>query len=145
MLKILYSSLLILFFCFNLFSASYQLQWNGEYKYSQTIKYPDKSIYKILNSYGFWEDNNGYFGKLNCIGWAKNINQRESLEVSCEAIDNEEEKFWLILKRDSEIGAGTGSANYIAGTGKYIELIGKICKYAINYSQGGFFYKQICK
>ena len=42
------------------------------------------------------------------------------------------------------MGAGVGQAKYIEGTGKYKKFIGKVCPYAINYSQGGFFYKQIC-
>ena len=73
----------------------------------------------------------------------KTLNNNELLEVSC-AIDNEEEEFWFILNRDSEEGAGVGQARYIEGTGKYKSFKGKVCPYAINYSQGGFFYKQIC-
>jgi hypothetical protein len=56
------------------------------------------------------------------------------LEVSCEAIDNEEEEFWFILNRDSEEGAGVGKARYIEGTGKYKSFKGKVCPYATNYS-----------
>ncbi len=33
----------------------------------------------------------------------------------------------------------TGQARHIEGTGKYKSFIGKICPYAINYSEGGFF------
>ena len=65
-------------------------------------------------------------------------------EVSCEGIDNEEEEFWFIFNKDSEEGAGVGRARYVEGTNKYKIFIGKICLYAINYLQGGFFYKQIC-
>ena len=59
-------------------------------------------------------------------------------------LDEENEKFWVILKRNSEIGAGVGNTTYIDGTGKYKKLINKTCKYAINYFQAGFFYKQVC-
>ena len=127
-----------------LFAKGYSLEWYGELKHEQSIEFPSKSIYKIINSFGYWEDNKGNYGSLNCLGWVKNIKNNELLEVSCEAIDNEEEEFWFILNRDSEEGAGVGQARYIEGTGKYKSFIGKVCPYAINYSQGGFFYKQIC-
>ena len=127
-----------------LFAKGYNLEWYGELKYSESIQFPDNNIYKIINSFGYWEDNKGNYGKLNCLGWVKNIKNNELLEVSCEATDNEEEEFWFILNRDSEKGAGVGQTRYIEGTGKYKEFIGKVCTYAINYSQGGFFYKQIC-
>ena len=128
-----------------LFSKDYKIQWYGELKYSQSLSLPDRSVYKIINSTGYWEDNQGNYGSLNCLGWSKNINKNELLEVSCEAIDNEEEEFWFILNRNSEQGVGVGKTRYIAGTGKYNKFIGMICPYAINYSQGGFFYKQVCK
>ncbi len=127
-----------------LLAKEYNLQWYGELKHSQAIEFPGNSFYKIINSFGYWEDNKGNYGKLNCLGWVKNINNNELLEVSCEASDNEEEEFWFILNRDSEKGAGVGQAKYIEGTGKYKKFVGKVCPYAINYSQGGFFYKQIC-
>ena len=74
----------------------------------------------------------------------KNIKDKESLEVNCEALDNENDRFWVILKRNSEIGAGVGTSTYIDATGKYKKLLNKKCKYAINYFQTGFFYKQVC-
>ena len=141
-----YITIIYIFFLSTaLLSDDYIIQWNGELKYSQTIRYPNDSTYKIIQSFGFWEDNKGYYGKQNCLGWSKNFDKSETLEVNCEAIDNDGDKFWVILERDSEIGAGIGNATYLAGSGKYNKLIGKTCKYAVNYSQGGFFYKQKCK
>ena len=55
------------------------------------------------------------------------------------SIDNEEEEFWFILNRNSEEGAGIEKAGYLEATGKYKSFIGKVCPYAINYSQGSFF------
>ena len=37
-----------------------------------------------------------------------------------------------------------GITTYIDATGKYKKLLNKKCKYAINYFQTGFFYKQVC-
>ena len=135
----------ILFFIItNLHSDNYKLEWTGDMKFSKRIVYQDKSIFKIVNPKGYWEDSEGNFGNFNCIGWVKNIEDKESLEVNCEALDNENDKFWVILNRNSEIGAGVGITTYIDATGKYKKLINRECKYAINYFQEGFFYKQIC-
>ena len=48
-----------------IFSKGYNLEWYGELKHSQSIEFPGNNIYKIINSFGYWEDNNGNYGKLN--------------------------------------------------------------------------------
>lgn len=144
-MKVFFIIIILFFNCSNLFSGDYKLEWSGDIKYSKSIVYPDKSIFKIVHPSGYWEDNNGNFGNFNCIGWVKSIRDNESLEVNCEALDNEGDKYWVILNRDSDIGAGIGKATYIDGTGKYKKFINRECKYAINYFQEGFFYKQVCK
>ena len=78
----------------NLHSDNYKLEWTGDMKFSKRIVYQDKSIFKIVNPKGYWEDSEGNFGNFNCIGWVKNIEDKESLEVNCEALDNENDKFW---------------------------------------------------
>ena len=49
-----------------LFAKGYSLEWYGELKHEQSIEFPSKSIYKIINSFGYWEDNKGNYGSLNC-------------------------------------------------------------------------------
>ena len=39
------------------------------------------------------------------------IKNKESLEVNCEALDSENDKFCVILNRSSEIGAGVGNGS----------------------------------
>ena len=113
-------------------------------EFTKSITYQDRSIFKIVHPTGYQKDSDGNFGNFSCIGWVKNIKDKESLEVNCEALDNEKERFWVILKRSSEIGAGVGITTYIDATDKYKKLLNKKCKYAINYFQTGFFYKQVC-
>ena len=143
-MKIFFIILIIFFNINNLYSESYELEWTGDMKFTKSITYQDKSIFKIVHPTGYWQDNDGNFGNFSCIGWVKNIKDKESLEVNCEALDNENDRFWVILNRSSEIGAGVGNTTYIDGTGKYKKLINKKCKYAINYFQAGFFYRQVC-
>ena len=144
-MRIFYIVIVLFFNIANANSESYKLEWNGDIKFSKSIIYQDKSIFKIVNPSGYWEDNEGNFGIFNCIGWVKSIKASENLEVNCEALDNDKDKFWVILNRNSDVGAGVGKTTYIDGTGKYKKLINRKCKYAINYFQAGFFYKQICK
>ena len=144
MKQIIFIIIFIFFNISNSYSESYELEWTGDIEFTKSITYQDKSIFKIVHPTGYWQDNDGNFGNFSCIGWVKNIKDKESLEVNCEALDNENDRFWVILNRSSEIGAGVGNTTYIDGTGKYKKLINKKCKYAINYFQSGFFYKQVC-
>ena len=76
-MKFLLLLILSLFTSQYLFAREYNLDWYGELKHSQSIEFPGNSIYKIVNSFGYWEDNKGNYGKLNCLGWVKNIKNNE--------------------------------------------------------------------
>ena len=143
-MKVFYTIIIIFLYISNTYSKSYELEWTGDMEFTKSITYQDKSICKIVHPTGYWKDSDGNFGNFSCIGWVKNIKDKESLEVNCEALDNENDRFWVILNRNSEIGAGVGITTYIDATGKYKKLLNKKCKYAINYFQTGFFYKQLC-
>ena len=143
-MKVFYTIIIIFLYISNTYSKSYELEWTGDMEFTKSITYQDKSIFKIVHPLGYRKDSDGNFGSFSCIGWVKNIKDKESLEVNCEALDNENDRFWVILNRNSEIGAGVGITTYIDATGKYKKLLNKKCKYAINYFQTGFFYKQLC-
>ena len=145
-MRVIYTILVVFFNITNLYSESYKLEWTGDMKFSKSITYQDKSVFKIVQPAGYWEDSEGNFGNFNCIGWVKNIQGNESLEVNCEALDNEKDRFWVILNRNNtDVGVGVGKTTYIDATGKYKKLINRECNYAINYFQEAFFYKQIFK
>ena len=57
----------------------------------------------------------------------KNIKNQESLEVNCEVIDNESDKFCLILNGNSEMGVGVSNVSNIDAICKYKKLINKNC------------------
>ena len=69
----------------NLYSKGYELEWTGDMKFTKSIIYQDNSIFKIVHPSGYWQDNEGNFGKFSCVGWVKNIKDKENLEVNCEA------------------------------------------------------------
>lgn len=85
------------------------------------------------------KDNKGNYGRPKCLGWVKDIKNYEFLEVIYETIDNEREEFWFILNRETQQRRHRSrQTRYIDGIGKYKSFTGKVCPYAINYSQGVF-------
>ncbi|OUX15677.1 MAG: hypothetical protein CBE11_03760 [Rickettsiales bacterium TMED251] len=131
-----------------IFSKDYTLKWYSFVTILDTITFKDKSVYRIVRSDGSWEDNEGSYGSLKCIGPNKiSSNNEVELDVFCEAYDNKGDTFGLNLYRSSEVNAGTGVATYINTSGKYKRFLGQKCTYAItylsNFEKG--FYKHICK
>ena len=56
------------------------------------------------------------------------------------------EKFWLELRRNTEdYDAGIGKSKFIFGTGKYKELIGTECIYAVKLLDESAFSKHKCE
>ena len=107
----------------------------------------DKSKYQLTKAEGSWEDNDGNYGFLKCLGPIK-INAKEiELEVFCNGFDHLENKFSIKLIRKSDYDVGIGEAIYISGEGRYKSLVDRKCKYAIKYikevTKG--FYRHICK
>lgn len=143
---------IILFFLtpFLLYSKDYTLKWYSHLTVLENIEYKDKSIYRIVSADGSWEDNEGFYGSLKCIGPNKISSKNElELNVFCYAYDNEGDTFGLNLFRSSNKNAGVGSATYIKTSGKYNKFEGKKCTYAISYlnendTEKGF-YRHICK
>ena len=130
------------------FSEEYTLKWYNFITVLDSIEFKDKSIYRLVRADGSWEDDNGFYGSLKCVGPNKISPDNEvELNAYCDAYDNEGDTFGLILSRSSDMSAGIGTATYIKTSGKYIKFEGKKCTYAISYlndvKKG--FYKHICK
>ena len=143
-----YLVILLFIYSNSIFSKEYTLKWYSFVTILDTITYKDKSVYRIVSSDGSWEDSEGFYGALKCIGPNKISSTDEvELDVFCEAYDNKGDTFGLNLYRSSEVNSGTGIATYIITSGKYKRLQGKKCTYAItylnNFKKG--FYKHICK
>ena len=142
--------LAIFFFLFSsvILPKEYTLKWYNFITILDNIEFNDKSIYRLVRADGSWEDNDGFYGSLKCVGPNKiSSDNKVELNVSCYAYDNEGDTFGLILFRSSDYSAGTGTVTYMKTTGKYKKFEGKNCTYAISYladaSKG--FYKHIYK
>ena len=111
--------------------------------YASTEIFETTTKYKFVfyNSKSFWNDNLGNYGKNKCKGSAK-INEKNFFdggEVFCESIDQNKNKFIVLLSRDKgDFDSGIGFFQFIDGTGPWKKFIGKKCKYAIQYIDEGF-------
>ena len=95
---------------------------------------PNKAKYSIYKYTHTWKNSLGDFGKGTCMGSIYRQNEQFFLDIFCEEINQNKEKYWTRVRRgmgDEESGAG--NIEYIGGTGKYIDMIGTICKYAVTY------------
>ena len=60
---------ILLFICSNsIFSKDYTLKWYSFVTVLDKITYEDKSVYRIVRSDGSWEDSEGFYGSLKCMG-----------------------------------------------------------------------------
>ena len=117
----------------------------GEIVLREKIILPDEIEKVIIKSESYWVDNLGDYGEIFCVGGYDKIKNKVDLKMVCEGVNQNEEKFWGATSRTSDMEAGTGTFKYIAGNGKYKELIGIKCNFAIRYfRKTKSFYKHKC-
>ena len=132
----------------NLLGKEYTLKWYNNVKVLDFLEFDDKAKYQINLAEGSWEDNEGNYGFLKCLGPILiSPGGKIELEVFCNGFDHLENKFSVKLIRKSEYDVGVGEAIYLSGDNRYKALVNKKCKYAIKYikevTKG--FYRHICK
>ena len=120
---------------FNLYSEEYNFSWYPkDYANDQVIEMPNNDKYTIFLPDGVWEDNLGNYGNMLCVISAFTTAKKDiALNGYCEAIDNEKNKFWLNISRNSFEEAGVGYMKFISGNGKYKNIIGVSCPYAVQW------------
>ena len=114
----------------------------------EVIIYPDGAkfiVYKGNN--GAWKDSEGDYGKEKCIGYVIiNKNKNANVHFRCVSTNQNGHKFWTTRIRNSEVAEGGGGINtYIAGTGKYKNMIGLKCPYGVQYHEDAVWYTHKCK
>ena len=144
----LYIYICCIIFLKTLQAEDYIFKWYNNVEVLDSITIENNSTYRVTNAEGSWEDSEGYYGHLKCIGpGIINSNGDVELEVFCEGYDNFEKHCTIKLTRRSELDVGIGKAIYLSGSGRYRSFIGKECTYAIKYinnSEKGF-YRHVCK
>ena len=114
--KLILILLALIFVPFGSVSAKeYLLEWYLKGTIYERIVFDDKSSFNLIKGEGPWEDNKGYFGYLNCIGNTSDIDNKSILDMVCSAYDNDGDKFWLKLYRNSERDSGIGKVTYLKG------------------------------
>ena len=140
--------ILIIFFVFgtNLYSKSWTKEYNGSSSRERIDLSDGRSVSHYKNN-GNWKDSLGNYGTQKCFGTIL-INSNKKIEdwtLFCQGIDQDRNKFVLEYFRNTDMEAGTGSYIYIDGTGKWKDLVGTKCNYAINYLDNAMFNYDKCK
>ena len=84
--------------------------------------------YKIVqeNAMKAWKENSSFYDKI-----VSDKKIGSSLDIFCEGENQDKEKFWIRLNRNSEdIDTGIGHTTYLYGSGKYSKFVDLKCKYA---------------
>ena len=58
----------IFLFSSTLLSKEYKLKWFNFITILDNIEFKDKSIYRLVRADGSWEDSEGFYGSLKCVG-----------------------------------------------------------------------------
>ncbi len=113
----------------------------------EIIKFPDKSMYYHVSGTGVWKDSYGDYGNMQCYGRILESKERSTnLDIFCDAVDQNNLKFWLRLARDSDqTDAGVGTTTYLYGEKKYNKLVDKKCIYASKIFGKNAIVNQKCK
>ena len=145
--------LLVFIFCTSLksnVSDKNIKEWTQKYSgfaSNETIKLEDSSKILHYRNKGTWEDTMGNFGTQTCFGLVllEKNNNIISMELYCEAQDQDNDKFYTKVTRDSSLDAGVGEYVLIDGSGKWKSMIKSKCKYAIKYKEKALFVNSKCK
>ncbi len=136
--------LMSLFLINNMNAKDYIFEVYGESKLS-TIEISDTFKFSSYTSEGMWDDSNGDYGNEKCSGYLKQKSKEVELEIFCETVNQNNEKFWNSRIRKSDKGGGIGKMTIIDGTGKYKNFIGLQCPYGVNYKKQYGWFRAKCK
>ena len=144
--------LLVFIFCTSLksnVSDKNIKEWTQKYSgfaSNETIKLEDSSKILHYRNKGTWEDTMGNFGTQTCFGLVllEKNNNIISMELYCEAQDQDNDKFYTKVTRDSSLDAGVGEYVLIDGSGKWKSMVNSNCKYAVKYKEKALFVTSRC-
>ena len=125
-------------------------EWTQKYSgfaSNESFSLEDSSKILHYKNKGTWEDTMGNFGTQSCFGLVllKKNNNIISMEIYCEALDQDNDKFYSKFTRDSTYDAGVGEYVLIDGSGKWRSMIKSKCKYAIKYKEKALFVNSKCR
>ena len=142
--------LLFYFIFLNLYSKSFEVEifFSINSNDIDIIEFPNNTKYQQVKNTANWQNTYGDYGVLKCLFniYLGEKNSNAKLLGFCDGKNQDNEKFWLELKRNTEdFDAGIGKSKFIFGTGKYKELIGTECIYAVKLLDESAFSKHKCE
>ena len=125
-------------------------EWTQKYSgfaSNESFSLEDSSKILHYKNKGTWEDTMGNFGTQTCFGLVllEKNNNIISMEIYCEAQDQDNDKFYTKVTRDSSLDAGVGEYVLIDGNGKWKNMVKSKCKYAIKYKEKALFVNSRCR
>ncbi len=137
------------FFLFNLNCSEFEIEifFSGSNEDLDVIEFPDKSNYRQVKNNANWQNSYGDYGILDCLfNISIGRNNKAKLEGYCDGKNQNNDKFWLEFKRDTDdFDAGIGRSKFIYGTGKFRSYVGVECIYAVKILDDSAFSKHKCK
>ncbi|MDA9558390.1 hypothetical protein N9R86_00280 [Alphaproteobacteria bacterium] len=126
--------------------SMYKFEFNGNFT-ENTVLLSDKSSFSSLKSFGAFSDNQGNIGKYQCNGVREASSNGKLIDINvlCEVTDKGLDKIWMKAKRVTDKSGGVGNYHIIDTTGKFKNLKGKICAYAVTFFNEIIFVKAGCK
>jgi len=121
------------------------LKYSG-FTSNESFSLEDSSKILHYKNKGTWEDTMGNFGTQTCFGLVllEKNNNIISMEIYCELQDQDNDKFYTKVTRDSSLDAGVGEYVLIEGSGKWKSMIKSKCKYAVKYKEKALFVTSKC-
>lgn len=122
-----------------------KIEGSGRGKEYEVMQLENMSKVVLYKTEGNFKTDLDLYGSADCLGVFKKINNAADLDLTCEFVDQNDNKMWATLIRKTEdIDAGVGRMLIFGGTGNWRYLKGTSCKYAVTLNKSIWFTSTIC-
>ena len=123
-------------------------KWKREasgFSETESFEYGNNKVVLYKNN-TIWKDTKGNYGTSKCYGLIVYDDETSIIDYKmyCNFADQDKEKFTHQYFRNIEFSAGVGESILIGGEGKWKNLIGLKCTYAIDYLMKALFLVEKC-
>ena len=137
-------SFFITFFCYSK-DIVLKMEGSGRGKEYEVMQLEDKGKVVLYKTEGNFKTDVDLYGSTDCLGVFKKINNTADLDLTCDFVDQNNNKMWAtIIRKTEDIDAGVGRMFIFGGTGRWQYLKGTSCKYAVTLNKSIWFTSTIC-
>ena len=123
-----------------------KIEGSGRGKEYEVMQLQDMGKVVLYKTEGNFKTDLDLYGRTDCLGVFKKINNAADLDLTCDFVDQNDNKMWAnIIRKTEDIDAGIGRMFIIGGTGGWQYLTGTYCKYAVTINKSIWFTSTICK